>query len=88
MVELPGGPRGEIALFVPAHATLVVGDALINFEPYGFAVLPEKYCQDQKQLLGSLRTLLDLPFSRLFFAHGTPLMNGARSRLARLLEQN
>ena len=60
--------------------TLIVGDALINFEPHGFAFLPPKYCSNPKQMRRSLRKLLDYDFERMLFAHGTPILHGARAR--------
>jgi len=47
--------------------------------------LPRKYCINQKQMIRSLRKLLDLDFARIFFAHGNPIMIRARERLESLL---
>jgi glyoxylase-like metal-dependent hydrolase (beta-lactamase superfamily II) len=86
-IKIDGAAAGEFALY---HAndggTLVVGDALINFEPHGFGLLPKKYCSDQIQMIRSLRRLLDFNFNRIFFAHGHPIMTRARDRLALLLD--
>lgn len=85
-VAIDGGPAGEMALHYDADGgTMVVGDALINFEPHGFGLLPVKYCQDPNLMRGSLRKLLDYTFERMLFAHGTPILSGARVRLERLL---
>lgn len=84
IVDLPGAPGGEIAI-VSSTGELVIGDALINFEPYGFAFLPEKYCTNRKQMRESLRSLLDYDFERILFAHGTPIMRNAHQRLESLL---
>ena len=40
VIEIAGAVPGEIALHAPESSTLIVGDALINFEPYGFTFLP------------------------------------------------
>ena len=64
---------------------MVVGDALINFEPYGFGLLPAKYCRDFKRMRQALTKLLDYSFERILFAHGTPILAGARERLEKLL---
>ena len=88
-VAIKGGPLGEIAVHDEANGgTLVMGDALINFEPYGFAFLPAKYCADFKLMRRSLPRLLDYPFERMLFAHGTPLLRNARERLEHLLAAN
>ena len=67
---------------------MIVGDALINFEPYGFDFLPAKYCRDFKLMRRSLPKLLGYTFERMLFAHGTPILSGARAKLERLLAAN
>ncbi len=85
-IPIEGAASGEMAFhFADNAGTLVIGDALINFEPYGFTLLPAKYCSNQKQMRGSLRQLLDWPFERLLFAHGLPILSSARARLESLL---
>jgi metallo-beta-lactamase superfamily protein len=85
-IAIDGGPEGEMALHYDwDRGTMVVGDALINFEPYGFGLLPAKYCQDFKLMRRSLEKLLDYPFERILFAHGTPILVGARARVEQLL---
>jgi glyoxylase-like metal-dependent hydrolase (beta-lactamase superfamily II) len=87
-VPIDGAPAGEIALHWEANGgTLVVGDALINFEPHGFTFLPSKYCQNFKQMCRSLEKLLEYRFERILFAHGTPIVSGARHRLETLLAE-
>jgi hypothetical protein len=85
-LAIVGAPLGEIALYYGADGgTMIIGDALINFEPYGFALLPAKYCRDSKLMRRSLPRLLDYPFERMLFAHGTPILSGAHARLEQLL---
>jgi Metallo-beta-lactamase superfamily len=85
-IPIEGAAVGEVAFhFADDGGTLVLGDALINFEPYGFTFLPPKYCADQRQMRRSLRRLLDWPCQRLLFAHGTPILSDARARLETLL---
>jgi hypothetical protein len=87
-IAIDGGPAGEIAVHCNADGgTLVLGDALINLEPYGFALLPEKYCSDFKLMRRSLFKLLEHSFKRMLFAHGTPIVSGARARLEQLLAE-
>jgi hypothetical protein len=88
-VEIEGGPSGEIAIhFAGGDGTIVVGDALINFEPYGFALLPAKYCSNFKVMRRSLSKLLDYSFERMLFAHGLPILAHARERLEQLLKEH
>lgn len=87
VIAIEGAASGETALYHSADGgTLVVGDALINFEPYGFAFLPGKYCSDEKEMQRSLRKLLQFKAARMFFAHGLPILSGADDRLERLLD--
>jgi glyoxylase-like metal-dependent hydrolase (beta-lactamase superfamily II) len=87
VITIDGAPPGEIALYhSPNGGTLILGDALINFEPYGFTFLPQKYCRNQKEMRRSLRKLLGLEVERMLFAHGTPLLSGASGRLRQLLD--
>ena len=88
-IQIEGGPAGEIAIYSSqGNGTMVIGDALINFDPYGFAFLPAKYCMDAKAMRRSLKKLLDYSFERLLFAHGMPILKGARERLEHLLNED
>src|SRR5687768_7416855 len=85
-VAIEGGPAGEIALHYEAGGgTMVVGDALINFDPHGFGLLPATYCRAFKKMRRSLPKLLDYAFEIMLFAHGMPILSGARARLEQLL---
>jgi glyoxylase-like metal-dependent hydrolase (beta-lactamase superfamily II) len=89
VLEIAGAVSGEIAIFCERDGgTMIVGDALIHFEPYGFEFLPAKYCTDAKEMKRSLRHLLDYRFERMLFAHGTPLIESAHARLAQLLRRD
>jgi glyoxylase-like metal-dependent hydrolase (beta-lactamase superfamily II) len=84
VLELPGAGPGEIALH-SAEGAMHVGDALIHIEPMGFALLPDKYCADAREMRHSLGKLLRFDFELLSFAHGLPLAAKARRRLESLL---
>lgn len=87
VVAIDGAPSGEIALYLPrGGGSMIIGDAVINFGSSGFALLPPKYCSNQKQMRRSLRRLLDRDFERMFFAHGTPVLRGAKERLQALVD--
>lgn len=86
VIRIEGAAAGEVALYHPDDGgTLIMGDALINFDPHGFTFLPRKYCINQKQMIRSLRKLLECDVARMFFAHGNPLMSRAHERLEALL---
>ena len=87
VIAIEGAVAGEIALYDPLNGgTFIVGDSLINFDPPGFAVLPRKYCLNERQLRQSLWERLTRPAERMLFAHGTPILSGANGHLRRLLE--
>jgi glyoxylase-like metal-dependent hydrolase (beta-lactamase superfamily II) len=89
VIGVEGAAPGEIVLYYAANGgTLIVGDALINFEPYGFTFLPAKYCSSQKEMRRSLRRLLDYKAERILFAHGMPILSGAGERLQGLLNSS
>ncbi|HWB59235.1 MAG TPA: hypothetical protein VG733_07075 [Chthoniobacteraceae bacterium] len=86
-IHLPGFVSGEIALHAPeAGGALMMGDALINLESTGFALLPDKYCDDPKLARESARKLLQFSFELMTFAHGLPIIAGAKQRLHQLLQ--
>jgi len=82
LIPLPGGGPGESAWC--DDDTLVIGDAMIHLD--GLAILPAKYCADERSLQKSLAILPSLAFSRVTFAHGLPLVTDARSRLTEFLK--
>ena len=87
VIMIEGAGPGEVALYHAGdNGTLIVGDALINFEPYGFALLPEKYCENIKQMRESLRKLFRYDAERLLFAHGLPILSEANARLRQLFD--
>ena len=86
IIPIEGAAPGEMALHLPqGDGTLIVGDSLIHFDPYGLALLPKKYCTNQQEMRRSLRQLLAPKSSRIFFAHGLPILNQVMSRLEGLL---
>ena len=86
VVPLPGAVPGEVAIYTPLDGgIMVVGDALINLASHGFSLLPDKYCADAREMARSLARLLDFEFEKMLFAHGTPIVSGARRELEALL---
>jgi hypothetical protein len=86
IIEIAGAPAGEIAIFRDSDSgEIIVGDALINFPPHGFTFLPNKYCSNPRAMRRALRDLLEFSFERMLFAHGAPIMHGARDKLEQLI---
>ena len=85
-IALPGFGPGETAFL--HEGALIFGDALINLEPEGLRLLPEKYREEKKQALRSLKSLAALKHFKpqlLLFAHGNPIVQDASGRLASVL---
>jgi hypothetical protein len=86
VISIEGAAAGEMILhYASNRGTMIVGDALINFEPYGLTFLPGKYCSNEKEMRRSLQKPLDYEAERILFAHGTPILSGASDRLRDLL---
>jgi len=85
VTHLAGGPGGEVALRWPGRSLVVLGDAVFNLPKYGFGVLPEKYCRDQRKLGESLQRLTEVPFETALLAHGAPILTGASARICELV---
>ena len=83
-IALPGFGPGETAFF--HDSILIFGDAVINLEPEGLRLLPQKYREDKKQSLRSLIALKLLKPEFLLFAHGGPVVQNATARLKVCLE--
>ena len=71
-------PMGEVLYWLPSHAALVCGDALIGGGPFGVRVCPDSWHDDTDP--GSVRAALraglgELPVQRVLVSHGAP---GAR----------
>ena len=78
-IPLPGFGPGETAFF--HDGILIFGDALINLEPEGLRLLPEKYLANKKEAMRSLSTLQEFAPEILLFAHGNPIVQNASARL-------
>jgi glyoxylase-like metal-dependent hydrolase (beta-lactamase superfamily II) len=85
ILDLSGASPGEVAIYRRDLEILSFGDAFIHLPGYGFALLPEKYCLNVKQLEIAVQQLRDLPVRLLTFAHGYPVTMKAQERLRELL---
>ena len=84
-IAIPGATPGETAFFSDT-GVMMLGDAVINpSTERGLEFLPDKYCTDAEQNRASLRKLLAFDFHTLTFAHGAPVIAGAKQKLSALL---
>ena len=79
----------EVALWIPAHAALVVGDILLGAGEGELRVCPDSWLRpwSPADVRERLRPLLDLPLERILVAHGEPVLDGAHAALARALSK-
>jgi glyoxylase-like metal-dependent hydrolase (beta-lactamase superfamily II) len=84
-IPLPGAGENETAYFHHASRSLIIGDALINLLPEPLMPLPAKYCTKPDLLKNSLKRLLELPVQRIFFAHGTPILQDGLDQLRKAI---
>jgi glyoxylase-like metal-dependent hydrolase (beta-lactamase superfamily II) len=92
---LPGGIEAfataranEVVYRLPAHRALVPGDVLLGDGRGGIRMCPESWLPDgvgHRELAESLRSLLDVPVTRVLVSHGEPVLRGGRKALAAAL---
>ncbi len=87
-IHMPGSSASETAFYFKPGGIVFVGDTLLNQSGKGLSILSEQYCEDRKQARQSLTKLLDLNFKTLTFAHGDPLVDNAKARLASFLRKH
>jgi glyoxylase-like metal-dependent hydrolase (beta-lactamase superfamily II) len=89
--ELPKGVDAiaaaseEVAYWLPAPSTLVVGDVLVG-TPSGLQLHPEWIEGGVDDAVGAaLARFLELPIERVLVSHGSPVLEGGREALARAI---
>jgi glyoxylase-like metal-dependent hydrolase (beta-lactamase superfamily II) len=85
VVAAPGKSPGEVALHWPERRILFVGDACVGKPPGECALLPDPVIDDKRTLIESLRRLSKLDFDSLLVGDGTPVLQGGRAALERLV---
>lgn len=86
--EPPPGVRAipvsheEIVYWIPAHATLVAGDAVLG-GPDGLRLQPPEWLEgDYPAFVAAVGGLLELPVERVLPSHGQAVVEGGREALA------
>lgn len=87
--EILEGWHGECALHVPDARLLILGDTAIR-ESGELSFVPDRYLGDdpeeeKRNIRAGLRPLLDLDFDHALFAHGEPLIGGAKDAFREFL---
>jgi len=70
---------------------LSFGDAIVSLPDEGLQFVPDKYMGDdpeaeKEHLRAGVRRLLEFDFDNLMFAHGAPLIGGAKAALAEFVQ--
>jgi len=80
----------DMALEIRSAGALAMADGLINYGQLMF--VPDNLMDEPEQtkqgLVDSLRELLDVDFDTLLFAHGEPMVGGAKEALRKFVEAN
>ena len=75
---------GEVMFWLPAVATLVLGDSLIGVDG-ALRLCPPSWLQDTRVdragLAALMRPLLELPIERVLVSHGEPILDDGRAAL-------
>ena len=88
VVPLPGASPGSVAFHLKlAGGIVMVGDSILHLRGKGLSLLPAQYLENIRQTRQSLKTLLDLTFKILTFAHGAPLTEDAKRQLGDFLKK-
>ena len=78
----------DMALEIRSAGALAMADGLIHYDRLMF--VPDNLMDEPEQtkqgLLRSFRELLDVDFDTLLFAHGEPLVGGAKEALREFVE--
>ena len=86
VIHTPGHTPDSISLYSPGSRLLIVGDALVRRSK--IPQIPHKMVSsDLVQAVDSVKKMVELDFDILCFGHGRPIMEGARERVAMLLER-
>lgn len=94
-IEMPGCSAGETILLCEQDGgTLIVADALMNFQPnqrglimriFGFpnglGIMPKIAMRDKQRAPASYQKLLNYEFEQIFVSHGEPILSGAKEML-------
>lgn len=90
-VEIDAICPEETAIHSPARSALAVGDAIVNHRELGF--VPDQYMgEDPEAVKAAIRAaaegLLDLEWTHLLLAHGDPIVDDGKARLAEFLRDD
>ena len=79
-----GDAEGQVAFFLAEHETLVVAELFMGTGE-GLRLCPSPAVDDLEAFRRSMRSLLDLPIERVLVAHGPPVLENGRRRIAEAL---
>jgi glyoxylase-like metal-dependent hydrolase (beta-lactamase superfamily II) len=77
ILAIPGHTEGSIAIHLPRHGVLFMGDTIANVG----SVMLGTFNQDRAQTVASFRRLAALDVETACFGHGEPIAPGAATNL-------
>lgn len=77
VIAIPGHTEGSIAIHLPAHGVLLVGDTIANVGNLMLGV----FNQDRARTVASFHRLAALDVETACFGHGEPITSGAGDRI-------
>lgn len=77
VIGIPGHTEGSIAIHLPAHGVLLVGDTIANVGNLMLGV----FNQDRARTVASFQRLATLDVHTACFGHGEPITSGAGDRI-------
>src|SRR3989442_14834420 len=85
VIFTPGHTRGSMSLLDESRSLCIAGDAVNNES--GLKPMPDQYNVDPKQHRASIKKLATFHFESVVMGHGTPIVGGARAKIAELAKR-
>jgi len=79
-IHVPGHTVGNVCLYLPNKALLIVGDTLFADEEGNLSPPPDHYCVNPERAKRELKRLLELDFDMIIVSHGKDTIDGAKKK--------
>lgn len=86
-IHVPGHTVGNVCLYLPNKALLIVGDTLFADEEGNLSPPPDPYCVNPERAKRELKRLLELDFDKIIVSHGKDTIDGAKKKFQLMMER-
>ena len=86
-IHVPGHTAGNICLYLPTEALLILGDTLFADEEGNLSPPPDHYSVNPEMSKKELKRLLKLDFDKIIVSHGKDTLNGAKKKFELMMER-